>query len=235
LSLLTIIQGAAKELALSSPSAAYTSSDTQIIQLVALAQAEGKELAQDFDWKALTKEKTFTSTAAAAQSGALASDYDRMVPETFWNRTANRSLWGPISPQDWQEAQVLAGTTAVTERWRLRGTDVLITPTPNGTDTYAYEYISTQWCESSGGTDQSAWASDTDTGILPEEVMKLGILWRFLRAKGFDYAEPMRSYELAKAKAQNRDGGGKRTLNFARRNNYRAARIPYVPEGSWSL
>ncbi len=233
MSLLTLIQNSAKRLGLSNPASAYGATDNQIVQLVALAQEEGIELAADFDWKVLTKEKTFTGTAAAAQTGALASDYDRMAPETFFNRTQKKPIFGPLSPQDWQFAQsVVAGT--VVESFRIRGTSLLITPTPNGTDTYAYEYISTNWCQSNVAVEQALWAADTDTGILSEEVMTLGVIWRFLRAKGFDYAEAFRTYEMAKGRAQVKDGGGKRTIGMGRRSSS-GPRAPFIQEGSWPL
>ena len=88
MSFLTLIQNSAKRLGLSNPASAYNATDNQVVQLVALAQEEGIELAENFDWKVLTKEKTFTGTAAAAQTGALASDYDRMVEESFFAKIA---------------------------------------------------------------------------------------------------------------------------------------------------
>ena len=37
--------------------------------------------------------------------------------------------------------------------------DILINPAPSAGHTFAYEYMSKNWCESSGGTDQAAWAA----------------------------------------------------------------------------
>lgn len=231
---LQLIQNSAKRLGLSNPASAYGSTDNQVVQLVALAQEEGIELAEGFDWKVLTKEKTFTGTAADVQVSALASDYDRHVPETFFNRTQKRPVFGPISPQDWQFAQSIVATTII-ESFRLRGGSLLLTPIPNGTDSYAYEYISNQWCQSNTSTAQSAWAADTDTGILPEELMTQGVIWRFLKAKGFDYAEAFRTYEMSKARWQTKDGGGKRTLKMGSHSSYNRARAPFIAEGSWPL
>lgn len=232
MSFLTVIQNAAKRLGVNSPSAAYTSTDPQIIQLVAFAQQEGVELMEGYDWQALTTETTFVATATAAQSGAIPSDFNRFVPETFFNRTRKRPVFGPISAQDWQFTQAVT-TSTITENFRVRGDTIYITPTPTADDTYAYEYISNKWCESAGGTAQALWAADTDVGILSEEVMTLGIVWRSLRGSGFDYAEPFRTYEMAKMRAQGRDGS-KRRINMGYRTA-RGPRAPYTPEGSWDL
>ena len=97
-----MIQAASKRLNLNSPTSAISSSDENTIQLVALAQEEGKSLARRHPWQILITEKTFTSTAAAAQVGAIPTDFDRFVDESFYNRTQKRPVHGPISPQDWQ-------------------------------------------------------------------------------------------------------------------------------------
>lgn len=234
MSFLTLIQASAKELGLANPASAYNATDPQVVQLVALAQREGKELSQEFPWQVLTKEATFTSVALADQTTATAipTDFDRFVNESFFNRTRKRPVFGPISPQDWQFTQAIVATTLV-ESFRVRGNSFLLTPTPSAGDSYAYEYISTKWCQSSGGTAQTAWAADTDTGLLSEDLMTLGIIWRFLRAKGFDYAEAFRTYEIAKAKAVSKDGG-KKTLNAAWAPDL-GPRSPFIPEGNWNL
>jgi hypothetical protein len=228
-----MIQNASMRLGLNNPTSVITSNDEQVIQLLALANQEGNELMLRQPWQVLTKEKTFTGTAAAAQTGALASDFDRFVDESFFNRTQKKPVYGPISSQEWQFMQAVVSTTLV-ESFRVRGDSVLITPTPNGTDTYAYEYISNLWCQTSGATGQTAWASDTDTGVLSEELMTLGIIWRFLRQKGMDYAESFRTYELNVANAIIHDGG-KRRLNFGRRGLSGIARQPFISEGTWPL
>lgn len=231
MSFLTMIQNAASRMGLSMPASAYGSSDPQVVQLVALAQQEGKELARRHTWQKITKEKTFSATAAETQTGAIPSDFDRFIDETMFNRTRKHHVYGPLTPQEWQFQKSVLSSTII-ENWRQRGDDILIMPTPTASDTYAYEYVSTQWCESSGGTDQSSWASDTDVGILSEELMTDGIIWRFLRAKGMSYDEQFRTYELQVAQAITRDGG-KKTLNAGGRR--KPARGIFVQDGSWPL
>lgn len=233
MSLLTMIQGACDRLSLSRPSSVIAATDLHTRQLLGLAQQEGKELVKRHTWQKLTKEKTFSSTAAAAQTGAIPSDFDHFIDNTFFNRTAKRHLEGPLNPQEWQFAQAVTATTVI-ESFRQRGDDILITPTPSTGTTYAYEYVSNQWCESSGGADQSVWTADTDVGLLPEELMTLGVIWRFRQAKGLDYSEQFRTYELQLAQIMARDGG-KPTLHAGKRLNPFKPRGVYVPDGSWNL
>lgn len=234
MSLLTIIQDAAGRLGLSQPSSVIGSSVQQTKNLLAAAQVEGKSLAKRHAWQILTAEQTFTATATETQSSAVPTDFDRFVDETFYNRTQKRPVYGPLSAREWQFAKSVV-TAVIIESFRQRGssTDLLMTPTPTAGDSYAYEYISKNWCESSGGTNQSAWAADTDTGILDEELMTRGVMWRFLRGNGLDYGEEFRDYEMMVRQAISRDGG-KRTLNTGARGS-RAPHAPLVQDGSWNL
>jgi hypothetical protein len=232
MTLLSVVKDACDRLGITRPSVAYTSSDQQILQLLGLAQQEGKELAKRHAWQKLTKEKTFTATATETQSTAIPDDFDRYIDETMFNRTRKRHVYGPLTPQEWQfQKSVL--TSTIVENWRQRGDSVMITPTATAGDTYAYEYVSINWCQNeTGDTLRSAWAADTDTGLLSEELMTDGIVWRFARAKGFDYAEAFRTYEVQVAQAIVRDGG-KRTLNTSRAKT--SARGVFIQDGNWQL
>lgn len=233
MSLLTIVQNACDRVGLTRPSAVVNSTALTARQMLALVQQEGKDIARRHAWQKITKEKTFASTAAAAQTDAIPSDFDRFIDGTFYNRTAKRHVEGPLTPQEWQNAQAVSATTVI-ESFRQRGNSILITPTPSTGITYAYEYVSNQWCESSGGTDQSAWAADTDVGLLSEELMTLGLVWRFKKANGLDYSEEFRTYELQLSQAITRDGG-KPTLHAGKKVNPFKPRGVYVPDGNWDL
>jgi hypothetical protein len=232
MTLLSIVRNASDRIGIARPTTAYASTDQQVLQLVSLAQQEGIELAKRHTWQALTTEKTFTSVAAAVQTSAIPSDFDRIIDDTFFNRTQKRRLKGPLTPQEWQFAQGVIATTII-EAFRIRGDDILVTPTPSAGNTMAYEYVSKNWCEPSVGTAQAAWAADADVGILSEELMTLGLIWRWQKAKSLDYAESFRTYEMQVTNAISRDGG-KPTLSLS--NPYStAARLPIIKDGSWSL
>lgn len=235
MSLLTICTNAADRLGIVRPSSVMTSSDQQTLRLLGYAQQEGKALQKDHAWQVLVKEGTFTATATETQTSALPSDFDRWVDDSFYNRTRKRPVYGPINAQDWQFSKAVVATVLI-ESFRQRGstTDILLMPTPTAGDSYYFEYVAKNWCQSASSTAQSAWAADTDTGILDEELMTLGVIWRFKAGQGFDYAEEFRSYELLKAELKSRDGG-KRTLNAGYYIGTRRRRAPFVQDGSWNL
>jgi hypothetical protein len=236
MSLLTMANGVQDRLGLPRSTVVVSSTDQNVRRLLALANQEGKELAKRHTWQAITKEKTFTSLAQASQTSAIPSDFDRFVNESMFNRTNHRRVLGPLSPEQWQAQQALSASLLV-DAFRVRGNAIYINPTPAAGLTYAFEYVSTLWIDSDsdGDGDLAAWTHDTtNSGLLSEDLMGLGIDWRYLKAIGLDYAEAFRTYELQVEQAIIRDGGA-RTLSFAGGNSPYGQPGVGVPEGSWDL
>ena len=235
MSLLTIIQAVADRIGIVRPTAAIGSSDSQVRNLLGLIQQEGKDLAVRYNWSALTKEKTFTATATAAQSGALPTDFDRFINGSMWNRTRDNCIEGPLSAQDWQAIQATVAPN-VTEAFRVRGSSLLITPTPTAGDSYAYEYVSTYWCGTAASTEPglTEFANDSDISYVKDELLILGVIWRFQKARGLDYGESMQSYEISVKRAIDRDGGAG-VLMMGGPSSYYHAPKARVPDGSWDL
>jgi hypothetical protein len=227
MSLLSIIQNASDRLGLTRPSTVISSTDPGIITLLGLAQAEGKSLYDRHTWQVLQTEYTF-STADGTASYALPAAFDSIIKDTVFNRTRRRRMVGDLSPEQWQETQASL-VTMVNPAFRIRGSLFYISPTPTAIETIAYEYMSKNWCQSSLAVGQSAWALDTDTGVLNEELMTLGIIWRFKSAKSLDYAEAMNDYEIAVNKAIFKDGA-RVTIDTSNCRGDRIPRAPQVPE-----
>lgn len=235
MSLLTIITDATDTLGITRPTSVVGSSDTQVRQLLALAQREGKELARRHNWQAITKERTFTSLAAEEQTAILPDDFDRFVEDTFFDRSKLRRVQGPLSAREYQnfKSRETIGTYSM---FRVRGDSIFILPVPTAGLTYAFEYVSTEWCQNAvGSTDSDKWLNDTDIGLLDEELMTLGVCWRFLKAKGFDYGEAFRTYEGHLAAKISRDSNGPRILSMDPWPENSVSRGLIVPDGNWPI
>jgi hypothetical protein len=230
MSLLQMVKDAADELSLPRPTAVINASDPQVRQLLQLANVEGRSLAKRHGWQVLTSEHTFTTTATAVQltASALPTDFAWMVPETIWNRSRKRRVFGPLDNQEWQQIKGNS-VSNVDEAFRIRGNTILITPNPTTGHTIYYEYVSKNWCQSSGGTAQAAWAADTDTGRLDEYLMTLGLVWRFRKAKKLNFTDELAVYEREVTDAILRDGSRPR-LSTNSMSGERVPRPPTTPD-----
>ena len=209
MTILSMCQNVADFTGFERPTSVISNTDPIARQLLALAQREGKQLMRVSDWAILKKEHTF-STSNGTAAYALPSDFDRLVLETSYNRSDNDILTGPISSAEYQLVNHGMATTGTTEKFRLKAASNALNfeldPTPSSTQTIGFEYVSNQFCQSSGGSGQAAWAADTDTGILDETTMEMGITWRFKAAHGLDFAEDFRQYQLEVRQAVARNG-----------------------------
>ena len=232
MSLLTIVQNCCDIIGLSRPSAVVGSQDQNVRILEALAQVEGRELLDRYSWPATQIEKTHTSLAAELQGvmTTLAPGFSYIISSTFWDRTLTQPITGPLSPIEWQALKARTATGPYPS-YRIFGGKLYAYPAPSAGNTWVFEYQSTYFCQSSGGTNQSAWAADADVGVLDENLMELGIIWRFKKKNGLDYSEDFRSYEQKLANETSR-AGGRRPLDMAGIGS--AARGIYVSEGSWA-
>lgn len=235
MSLLTIIQSASKRVGLTSPSSAIGLTDANVIRLIELANEEGEELANRHQWQNLIRESTHTSLAAESQ-GAITTiagtDFSYILNDTIWNRTQNRR-WMPVDDVMWQQ-MLSSGISGPDTYFRLRGNTLRTYPTPTAGHTIAFEWVSKNWCESSGGTGQSAWAADTDVAKLDERLIVHGLVWRWKASQGLEYAEDFRKYELMVNDAIARDGAHPH-INMGQGSKSRLVGRNSIAEGSWTL
>lgn len=175
------------------------------VQLRRLAQKSGDELLRQYDWMLLRKEQTVTLVDGTA-SYEVAADWARLIPGTWWDRTQQWALIGPMTPQEWQYRKSGIVTVGPRRRFRMMPSTAVVPPTkrmfldptPGADDagaTIVYEYISNRWI-ASNGVAVSQWALDADTSLIDEDCITAEIIWRYKRARGLEYAD-----EQAEAKA----------------------------------
>ena len=235
MSLLTITQAVCGRLGIPSPSAVIASSDPNIVVMRALANQEGRELARRATWQRLTIERSITTIAQEAQTSAIPSDFDRFVNETFWNYTKREPLFGPEPPDIWQQLKAsLVGPPD--QHFRVRGNDFLIIPTPPAGENIRFEYVSRWWVDTDadGLGESDVWTADADTALLDEEIIGLGVLWRWLKRNRLPYADEFGEYQAQVSQAISRDGARK-TVSLAGWVDYDGPRRPGIPDGSWNL
>lgn len=244
MSVITIVQTACDRLSLPRPSMVVTSTDRLVRQLFGLLCEGAEELSKyggqdgDMGWQAMVAEQTFVTVAAYEQTNTpVPPDFRRFIPNSFWNRTSQRPVTGPLTPQQWQAARARGSSSQLYLGLRQRGGVFLLgaggDTVPTAGETIAYEYVSSYWAKGSAEVAKAAFTSDDDTSYLDEELLTLDLKWRYKHAKGLDYAEDMATFERAKAALFGSDGGstalnigGPAAMDISGRMN--------LPEGSWT-
>jgi len=231
MTLLSVVQDASAELNLNVPSSVIGSTDTLVIQLLALVKRDVTDLLYRFDWQALTVETSFTSVATQVQT-TIPTDFLRMINETMNNRTQHWRVLGPLGPPEWQRRLSLGAQVGVVNSFRIYGNSIYFFPVPPAGDSIYYEYISNLAVEAEDTTLKVTPTLDSDTFRIDENIITMGLKWRFLKAKGLDYSEEFRSYESALESVFGADGARGpvdmtgTTIDWT---------IPALPDGSWNI
>lgn len=220
MNVLEILQRTAKAVGITAPpTGVVASTDPQALQLVELLNQEGRALSSRHSWQVLTYEATFTTVATEVQ-GSLSTiigagqSLRHVVNETMWNRTTKEPVYGPRRAPTWQGYKALSFAGPYAE-YRIRGDQILFQPVPAAGETIYFEYVSRSWAVNQAGTTYTASVTaDTDEVLLPEEIVLLGLEWRWKRAKGLDHGSVFQDYEFMVADAIARDGS-KPVLNLS--------------------
>lgn len=232
MSALTVVQTVCLELGLNVPNSVASSSDPQIKQILALANRTGKELADRYDWQALTKQATFTTVNLESQGmvETLAPGYKKIVNETIWDRDLIRPVVGPETSKRW--ALLLARRfSGPYSQYRIRGGELIATPAPPAGHTWSFEYVTNHWVSDvDNTTSREEYTADEDYSLINEDLIALGTIWRWMQRKGFTYSEDFAEYERRVANAIGSDGM-KPTLHAG--DQFPTLPGVIVPEGSW--
>lgn len=159
-------------------------------RLLRYANSIGKQLIRDYNWQALRREHTFTAAGGQLQSGALPPDFLRLVPDTFYDRTNDGLLIGPIDPAEWQMlvTHEYQGSGWHERRFIYRNGEIRVIPDFGGGESCVLEYITNQWCEDAAGASKTAITADTDVARIDEELLTLAIASSWLQSEGMPAA-----------------------------------------------
>ncbi len=237
LSLLEIVTAFCERTALPIPVAVMYSPDAQVAQIRALLEEEGKVLSSRGAWEVLTYETTLT-TAAVEDQGDITdlcpNGFRYIKNQTIWDRTDRLPVFGPLSATDWQALKAVV-SVGPRYRFRIRGRRLLVNPVPPANHTWYWEYVSKHWIlDGDDDTGRCFFSKDTDKIALPEDLVLMGLRWRWKKEKGLEYAEDFRDYEIMVKDAIGRDGA-KPILDLGQDPARGLQPGIFVPSGNWQV
>lgn len=205
MTLLTAVQDVCSLVGLSQPLSAVSSTDDTVRQMVTFAQYEGDELSRVARWRQQKVAADFTGDGTT-KTWALPEDFDRFNTEMRRESSVLLGLDGPVSDDEFLDADARNFNPTI-PYWRLFNDNIETVPAVADGQQIRFEYISSYWITDSGGTPKARFTADTDLSLLPERLIVLGVVWRWKRAKGLDYAEEYRTYQFEKIRQARVDGG----------------------------
>ena len=222
---------------LTSPASVMGTTDPQIKQARAILEEEGNDLSRRHNWEVLTQEATLTTLAAESQGAVktiATNGYRKMKNNTIWDRTDKLPVLGPMDAQEWQTLKAVV-STGPRYRYRIRGGNLLVNPAPVAGHAWYFEYVSFNWILGADAvTYKQYFTLDTDTILLPEDLLLMGMRWRWKKEKGFDYSEDFRTYEMQVKDAMGSDGS-KPIIRMDDQSWDGPKPGVFIPSGSWNL
>lgn len=200
MSVLSIIVSHCKLHALAVPSSVVGSTDTQTIQLQEILSEIISEITTESKFNVTTQEAVFSCKPVEDQ-GALQTlapyGYQYAIFETFFDRTQQMPLQGPLTESEWQQMKALP-TAGAWFKYRIKNDHLLLNPIPSAPfHDIAFEYMSCWAVKSAAGVLKSSITADDDTFVFPENILKRGLMFRWKQIKGLPYqADETRYYEL---------------------------------------
>lgn len=187
MTLLSISNAVADETNGPRPVTVASNTDPAAQKILRTINKVGIAIMKTFPWEILTKEHTLTApgTETVIAAASMPSDYDRLIPETFWDRSSNNLISGPISPVEWAGLKVQDTLPIDNKKFRFRGGDLLVLPVLGNTASLAFEYVSGLWCDvAAADTPKAAMTIDTDITIIDEELLIYGTAFQWLASEG---------------------------------------------------
>jgi len=204
-----VISDAAVELGLvaSDITDPFASTDQNIIQLLRLLKAAGREVSRARSWVAQQTEYTFP-TANGQSVYPMPSDFRSMIEQSGWNRTTRFPLGGPLTPQEWQYLKAQPGAATLTVLFRPRNGNIEVYPVPGATvATIAFEYVSSSWVAVTGSTAPTKDGPTVNTDVILFDPLLLiaAVKLKWKREKGFDSTAAQQDYDAAFAASSDDD------------------------------
>jgi hypothetical protein len=199
------------ELGVNAPSNFVGNADLSAKQFVAIAQTSGDLLLAEFNWQALITKYTF-ATVNGTEAYALPADFDSFIDETQWNLSSRWPVQGPRSQRDWAQVEGFTVNIGPYFAQQLRGAQLLLQPIPTSAQTIFYYYLSKNWITNAGPTqsiDASRLDNDLNLTVYPDNLLKMAVKYRWLRAKRMSYDEEYEDYTDALQDAITSDRGAR--------------------------
>lgn len=237
MSVLSLVQKHCRIHGLNVPGTVIGSSDYTVVQLYGILERVVEEIVTESKFNVTTYEATHTTTAALDQgplSDIAPFGYQWIYPETLYDRTLGRPLYGPVTEQEWQAIQALPDPGPF-YKYRIWKDRLYLHPAPAAPfSEIAFEYASSWAVKDATGTPKATISADSDTFVFPETILARGLAAQWKIGKGLPHQADETQYYNLLNNYISRDKV-KRRYNLAEGCSQGIQPGIFVPAGNWPV
>ncbi|MBQ8671737.1 MAG: hypothetical protein IJ525_04360 [Alphaproteobacteria bacterium] len=149
------------------------------------------------DWQELTKEGCLFTFAGQKQYAIadVAPDFYSLLPNTIYIKDTHEHIIGAITPQQWMKDKYFY-SSSTDIKFKIQNGRFVFLREPPARVKIVFQYRSNNivW-DFKTYEEKNILTANTDVPIFDEYLVKLGILWRWLKRSGLDYSEEIGEYE----------------------------------------
>jgi hypothetical protein len=199
------------------------SDDVTFQQMAQILNTLGLDLIEDYIWPQLVHQISISVPAETPPIVGrvfidLPPDFDRWIDDTLWDEGGRSPAMGPPNEQVWQSFSQFVGNSITRMMWRSAGDNQMELKPPGG-GPLSLRYVSRAWVRDNA--DIAAYRDhiekDTDRLLFDEQLLLLGLIYKFRERKGFDTTAEKRDYEYRRDKRLG-DTRGAATLSITGRS-----------------
>lgn len=208
-------------------------------QVFSLANLELEQLSQKYKWPHLMVEYDFP-TVAAQTVYPWPEDFRIPEPDAIFSSDDYYRLRGSTQYQYWQLFKY--GKLGSLNRKRFRqiysdnAPSIELSPAPVGVEQLTSLYYSKYFARDEDGNDIPEYALDSDVSRIPEDLIQLGLNWRFRNAKGLDFGVALSEYNTVVAQRFAQfTAQGESSVGSRRPTDLDGLTYGYVPDQGFGL
>jgi hypothetical protein len=205
---LEISRDVAPTINLSQPQSVFANTNGSIVKLRELMKLACVDLLAEHPWQFLQKETTLT-TVADQEAYDLPALCDHLTALSFYDSTQGKRLSGSLTSTQWQAVQTAVGGNSPYKKFRLFDNKLHLSPTPSDSSTTInYEYVTSAYATSSGGTPKSEISEDSDIVLFDHILVIYATKLKWAEAQGNDTTAALADYQRALEHAKSKDVPG---------------------------
>jgi hypothetical protein len=184
-----------------------TNADPDDKQMVSIANRVVYEILNFYDWSSMKRDTTIQLITGQTQY-QLPADYQSICPDSAWETDGSRKVDLPTPSGRWYLYKFSAFSDGGVLRARFYGDKIEIHDSNTGEE-FSIEYISKFPVYDSLGNQQEFFTDDSNTWLLDDQLLILGIQAHWQQAKLMpSYNEHFNNYLKKMGEAVSRDAGG---------------------------